>query len=199
MIKKRSATAIYGGAFDPIHNGHLATVAFLLNSEFVSRVIVVPSGDRPDKRSHASGADRLEMVRLGVADAFAGDSRVLVSDLHVSAAVGFGTIDLVDYYKQDPEIDLVVVIGHELVADLSDWKESERLKAEVKFLTIQRPGHAASVVPDGWRVQSISSSYDDCVLVSSTSLRRLICEGRSCAGLMPACVLEYCRSRGLYR
>ena len=37
---------IYGGAFDPIHNGHLATVAQLLASGQVDQVVVVPSGDR---------------------------------------------------------------------------------------------------------------------------------------------------------
>jgi nicotinate-nucleotide adenylyltransferase len=199
MMSKRTIIAIYGGAFDPLHNGHLATIALLLNSGRVDEVVVVPSGDRPDKCSRASGEHRIAMVRLGVSEAFAGDTRVIVSDLHVSKRVGFGTIDLVDFYRADPTREVLVVIGHELVADLGQWKESERLKREARFLLVSRPGHPAPTISDGWNIETLASLYDGEVLVSSTSLRKLLREEHSCAGLMPACVIEYCRAHKLYR
>jgi len=199
MVNKRTVTAIYGGSFDPLHNGHLATIAQLLNSSRVDEVVVVPSGDRPDKSSRASGEHRIAMVLLGVSEAFAGDARVTVSDLHVSKRVGFGTIDLVDFYRADPTREVLVVIGHELGADLVQWKESDRLRLEADFLLVSRPGYSVPAVPDGWNINTLASSYEGEVLVSSTSLRKLLQEEHSCAGLMPACVIEYCRAHKLYR
>jgi nicotinate-nucleotide adenylyltransferase len=191
--------ALYGGAFDPFHNGHLATVALLLNSGLAHEVVVVPSGDRPDKSSRASGAQRLAMVRLGIQDSFAGDARVSVSDLHVSGQVGYGTIDVVDHYKQVHARDVVVVVGQELIEDLSQWKESGRLKSAARFLVTPRPGYPHPVMPEGWDIEVLTPSYEDAVLVSSSSLRSLLREGMSCAGLMPSPVVRYCLENGLYR
>jgi nicotinate-nucleotide adenylyltransferase len=196
---KAKLTALYGGAFDPFHNGHLAIIASLLNSGTVQDVLVVPSGNRPDKRVQASGKDRLAMARMAIEDSFLGDPRVSVSDLHVTGQVGFGTIDLLDHYQLQGNVELIVVIGQELLKDLPQWKESERLKRDAKFLVIHRSGTAVESLPAGWQMQQFIPPYQDGVLVSSSSLRELLSRGSSCAGLMPANVIRYCCERGLYR
>jgi nicotinate-nucleotide adenylyltransferase len=191
-------TALYGGAFDPFHNGHLATIALLLNSGVVHEVTVIPSGDRPDKRSSAPGIHRLAMARLAIEESFAGDSRVSVSDLHVTGKVGYGTIDLVNHYARGGNGNLVVVIGQELLEDLPQWKESTLLQASAKFLVIRRPGVASVELPQGWDITVLSPSYEDGVVVSSSSLRDLLRNRSSCAGLMPPSVIRYCVQHGLY-
>jgi nicotinate-nucleotide adenylyltransferase len=191
-------TALYGGAFDPFHNGHLATIALLLNSGVAHEVVVIPSGDRPDKSSSASGTHRLAMAGLAVEESFAGDTRVSVSDLHVTGKVGYGTIDLVDHYGSGAKSDIVVVIGQELLKDLSQWKESARLQATVKLLVIRRPGVASVELPAGWDITVLNPSYEDGVVVSSSSLRALIRKRSSCAGLMPPSAIRYCLQHNLY-
>jgi nicotinate-nucleotide adenylyltransferase len=190
--------AIYGGAFDPIHNGHLATIAQLLASRQVDSIVVVPSGDRPDKTARVSAADRLSMVRLAVSEAFAGDPRVEVSDLHVAGKVGYGTIDLVDYFTKTPGIDPYVVIGRELIADLPQWKESARLCSHARFIVIDRPGVSPGPLPQGVQGASLQAPYQAGVFVSSTLVRSLLSQGLSCAGLVPQCVIAFCTARGLY-
>ncbi len=191
-------TALYGGAFDPFHNGHLATIALLLNSGSVHEVVVIPSGDRPDKASSASGAHRLAMTRIAVEESFGGDPRVLVSDLHVAGKVGYGTIDLVDHYCREESGQVVVIVGQELLRDLPQWKESARLRSTAKLLVIRRPGVASEAMPEGWDITVLSPSYEDGVVVSSSSLRALLRKGSLCAGLMPPSVIRYCAQHGLY-
>ena len=57
----RRRLALYGGAFDPIHNGHLATIALILNSGAADEVLVIPSGDRPDKPNTIAAQHRMEL------------------------------------------------------------------------------------------------------------------------------------------
>ena len=190
--------ALYGGAFDPIHNGHLATIAALLASSQVDKVIVIPSGDRPDKKVNARAADRLEMARRAVAEAFSHDARVEVSDVHATGAVGYGTIDLVDHFSKDARYEVFVVIGHELLADLPSWKESARLCSQAQFLVVQRPGTPVSASLQNIRATPLNAPYQAGVLVSSTTLRSMLAGGSSCAGLLPPSVVAFCRQRGLY-
>ncbi len=191
-------TALYGGAFDPLHSGHLATVAALLSSGVVDEVFVIPSGDRPDKPQATRAALRLEMCRLGVDEAFKGDSRVIVSDLHAAQRVGYATIDLVRHFAADSSREIVIVIGHELLADLPQWKEPSELQASAQFLVVRRPGVASMAASAGWRVTEFSYPYDAGVNVSSTLLRTLLKEGKSCAGLMPGIVERFCIQEKVY-
>lgn len=195
---KTSRLAIYGGAFDPIHNGHLVTIGHLLASGQVDQVVIVPSGDRPDKKANVSAADRLFMTRHVIAEAFPGDPRISVSDIHALGTVGYGTIDLVDYFKRTPGIEPYVVIGRELLADLPQWKESARLRSTAQFLVIERPGTSSGPLPVGIRATVLQTSYEAGINVSSTTIRGLLSQGLSCAGLLPQSVIAICRARGFY-
>ena len=195
---KKTRVAIYGGAFDPIHNGHLATIAALLEGGEIDSVVVVPSGDRPDKSIAVDGATRLEMVRRAIRDAFGTDPRVEVSDLHVAGRVGYSTIDLIDHFLKSG-VEPFVVIGHELLADLPRWREPERLKVIARFIIIRRPGVKDEQIPHGVRGHFLKVPYEAGVAISSTTLRQMLKEGRSCAGLVPQVVLNLCRERALYR
>jgi nicotinate-nucleotide adenylyltransferase len=192
--------AIFGGAFDPFHNGHLATVSLLFKSNVVDYVIVVPCGDRPDKAGTSRGTDRLAMTTAGLRSHYESDQRVSVSDAQVIGEAGFATIDLIRYFKKArPRDELFVVIGEELVGDLSQWHESDALKSEAEFLVVHRPGATEPVLPHGWRIRTLTSPYEGEVDISSTELRRRLRAGESCEGLMPKSVIEYCVTHNLYR
>ncbi len=191
-------TALYGGAFDPFHNGHLATIAALLNSAAVDEVLVIPSGDRPDKPACTPASVRYEMCSIALADTFPGAQRVALSDLHSVQRVGYATIDLVRYFRSDLSREVFVVVGQELLGELHTWKEADALKREGRFLVVKRPGMSEVAVPAGWLVTLLPSVSGSGVEVSSTMLRSMIREKRSCAGLMPACVERFCMERGLY-
>ena len=190
--------ALFGGAFDPFHNGHVSAIRHLLKSSHIDTVLVVPSGDRPDKTGVSSASDRYEMARRGVAAIFAGDPRVEVSDIQARGEVGYGTIDLVSHFERDPSKRVFVVIGQELLGDLERWKDAEKLKHKASFLVMQRPGASKVQLPPGWSVVVLEPFGDDGVEVSSTELREKIRSGSTVETLMPKEVLSYCTEKRLY-
>ena len=88
MSAVRKRVAVFGGAFDPFHNGHVAAVRLLLSDLSISRVLIVPSGERPDKQGGSKATERLEMTKLGVQAAFGGEFD------GSSVAVAFSSSDL---------------------------------------------------------------------------------------------------------
>lgn len=198
----RRRLALYGGAFDPIHNGHLATIALILNSGAADEVLVIPSGDRPDKPNTIAAQHRMELSRLAIAEAFGSDSAITVSDLQASGSLGFASIELLDYFKnKQPDAELLLVVGAELLRDLAGWVEAERLKLEAHLLIVGRPSVKSSApeLQTEWRSTVLSAPYEAQVLVSSTTLRELIRSGARCAGLMPKSVYDYCIKHAVYR
>jgi nicotinate-nucleotide adenylyltransferase len=191
--------AVLGGAFDPFHNGHIAAIRHLLRSGMIDTVLVVPSGDRPDKPGVSPAFDRLEMTRRGVKAEFAGDPRVEVSDMQVSGEVDYGTIDLVRYFETMPSKEPYFVIGQELLKDLPAWKESDELQNKGRFLVLRRPGMGvADDAARGWNVTCLEPFGASGVDVSSTELRVRLRAGGACDEFMPKAVLAYCRERRLY-
>jgi nicotinate-nucleotide adenylyltransferase len=199
MNAQAKCIAVFGGAFDPFHNGHVAAIKLLLSVPHVERILVVPSGERPDKKNVSPAVDRLEMTRRGVEAAFSGEPRVVVTDVQSRGAVGFATIDLVTYVRNQFGIEPGVVIGHELLRDLPKWHRAEELKRLATFLVFERPGMSSEPPPPGWNIEFLSQFGDSGVEVSSTELRARMASGDRCEGLIPDVVRDYCTSRGLYR
>ena len=54
--------ALYGGAFDPPHQGHLSIIANLCSLPFVNEVWVLPCGDRTDKKLLFNMTERFDLL-----------------------------------------------------------------------------------------------------------------------------------------
>lgn len=199
MSEIEERLAVFGGAFDPFHNGHVAAIRLLLDVPGISKVIVVPSGQRPDKQEGSHAAQRLEMTRLGIQAVFGNNPRVVVSDVQSTGAVGFATIDLLTYLQSTCSAQIEIVIGHELLKGLEGWHRAEDLKRMAYFLIITRPGEAVSSTPPGWQVTFLPPFGAQGVDISSTELRARLALGDPCQGLLPDVVSVYCRNRELYR
>src|SRR3954447_16217102 len=83
---------VFGGTFDPPHIGHLLLAADARDALQLDRLVFVPAGTQPFKQHAppvASGQDRLEMLRLAVAD----DANYTVDDAEISRAGLSYTVD----------------------------------------------------------------------------------------------------------
>jgi nicotinate-nucleotide adenylyltransferase len=185
MNSADKCTAIFGGAFDPFHNGHVAAIKLLLSVPTIERILVVPSGDRPDKSGASPARDRFEQVQRGIKAVFRDNPRIIVSDVQSVGAIGFATIDLVLYAQKEFGGEVAVVIGHDLLKDLPNWHRSQELKEIAHFLVFERPGVAAQKALKGWRVTFLPPFGELAVDLSSTELRARLALGDKCEGLMP--------------
>ena len=190
---------VYGGTFDPIHNGHLAVARSLMTELDANKVIVVPTG-RPwlrDSDPIASPEDRLEMVGL----AFAGESGIEVSDVDVVRPGTTYSIDTLNDLRRTygDEHDYLLAIGSDSVADLNRWHRYTDLTRACTFAVVQRPG--SSIIND-FRLPTGAFFVDGPMVdVSATEIRQLYCAGDLHTGAkrVPVSVHRFIIETGLYR
>ncbi|HEX7405867.1 MAG TPA: nicotinate (nicotinamide) nucleotide adenylyltransferase [Candidatus Nanopelagicaceae bacterium] len=178
---------LYGGTFDPIHNGHLHLIAQLLERHLVDELILIPAG-QPWLRANspmASGVDRLAMAQLAVKDLPPEiQSQVSVSDIEVQRSGPTYTIDTVEQLqKARPDVRWVLILGSDAHQAMGQWHRSEELQSLVEILIVARDGH-------GLDIQALP--------ISATDLRASLQSQPSQQHELPESVWTYIKEHKLY-
>ncbi len=131
---------IYGGAFNPLHYGHLRTAEEIFEIFYLEKVLFVPSGNTPfDKPDLVKKSHRFEMVKAATQD----NPHFEVSDIEIKTRGKSYTIDTIkklrDKYKGG---GLYFILGIDAFLDLPSWKQPNRLIDLTNFVVTSRPGHA---------------------------------------------------------
>ncbi len=198
-------TAIFGGTFDPVHNGHLNLAEHILARDLAGQVVFVPARIPPHKRARDITADahRLAMLRRAVGDA----SACAVSAVELERAGPSYTIDTAAHFKEVLEQPPRLVLGMDSLRDLHLWYRSRELAADYDFIIYRRPGvnpPAETELARQFGTQpaaKLTAAIVDGPLidVSSTDIRNRLADGKSVAGLLPTPVLNYIQQHSLYR
>ena len=176
---------LYGGTFDPIHNGHVHVIEQLIGRNIVDRLLVVPAG-QPRLREHepkATGAERRQMCQLAV-NSLAPEikSKVEVNPIEVLREGPSYTIDTVEAVAQTyPDDSIVVVVGTDAYTNIDQWHRADELKKMVEFVVIDRPNFPGTPNLD---VAAIA--------VSATQIREHHSDE------VPAAVAAYIKEHNLY-
>ena len=184
--------AIFGGTFDPIHEGHLALAREAVTRFQLDRVLFVPAAHPPHKEgvTHAPYADRVRMAEL----ACEGDARFQVSRIEEDTARSYSIVTIEKMRARlAPGDCLYFLIGADAFAEIRTWHRWRDVASGVRFLVVSRPGHFYQP-PPGVEFDRID---DIEVAISSSEIRRALARSQSPAGL-PAAVLDYAVSHGLY-
>jgi nicotinate-nucleotide adenylyltransferase len=191
---------IYGGTFDPIHNGHLHVIKQLLQSHRVERIIVVPAGEpQLRERPIASAKDRLEMCKIAVDSLAAVRDRVEVSPWEVERDRPSYAIDTVEaMVKAHPGKELAWIIGSDAFRRIDQWHESERLQELISFIVVERPMDRDSAAYDGEEFEEVEGEEIDALKISATEIRDRVRSHQSISELVPAGVLSYIEGKSLY-
>lgn len=191
-----STLAVFGGAFNPPGLHHRA-IAEVLGRHF-DRVVVVPSGPRPDKPSMQ---DVETIHRAAMADlAFRGLSNVRVDLFDLEGGTFTRTHDLEIRYAAEGEVWHVV--GSDLVRHggagrsfiQARWFRGEELWRELRFAVFTRPGHplAPDDLPPRNRVFDLNDDG------SSATVRERLFRHEPVGGCLDERVAEYIDRYGLY-
>ena len=183
----------YGGTFDPIHVGHLLLASDARESLGLDRLIFVPAGAQPfkvDSPPRASAQDRLEMVRLAVAD----DAYYTVDDTEIERKGLSYTVDTLEHLaERHPGATLFFLLGQDALAMFGQWKNPKRIRELAKVAVLRRTG-SRTRLPKG--MISVSTRRVD---ISSTEIRERLRAGKSIKGFVPESVERFIEARGLYR
>ncbi|TWT99803.1 Nicotinate-nucleotide adenylyltransferase [Botrimarina colliarenosi] len=184
---------LFGGSFDPVHNGHLALAACCAEQGQLDAVWLIPAAVQPLKPDGpvAADADRVAMLRL----ATEGQAGREVSTIEIDRGGVSYTVDTLRQMRgQLPDAELFFLMGADTLRDFSSWREPAEVLRLARPMVVQRPGEGgvATEVPH-LRIDMPPMA------VSSSDLRRRIAAGESIVGLVPDTVAEYIARHGLYR
>ena len=200
---------IYGGAFNPMHNGHLHLLDTLYRAEVpfggLDKVLIVPTANPP----HKSGADlipaahRIAMIRLAVASLPYAD-KIEISTIELeSRAKSYTYTTLVKLRELYPNGEFVLFIGSDQLFDFQKWyRYRDILKlAQVRAITRQERQRqaVADFLTQNKDLAGIHALVAKPVVVSSTEIRQRVARGESIANLVPPGVADYIKEKGLYR
>lgn len=131
---------LFGGSFNPIHNGHLAIARKAHEVLGLDRTLFIPTGDPPHKQDGALAPahHRYEMVRLAIAETPGFE----LSDIEIVRQGKSYSIDTVRALQRQygSGTTLHFLIGLDAFLDLPSWREPEALLAACSFVVISRPG-----------------------------------------------------------
>lgn len=191
---------ILGGSFDPVHLGHVGVARAVVAVLGLDRLWLMPAAQAPlrDAGVRASGRQRVDMVRLALADA--GDARLELCELELGrGGVSYTAETLRELARVYPENEFTWVVGDDQWSRLGSWREPAELARLAEWAVYARPGSSAGDAPAipglRWRRVEAPATW----AISSSEIRALLARGESVRGLLSDKVIEYIQETGLYR
>ena len=186
--------ALFGGSFDPVHNGHLLVALAAIEELSLERIFFIPAAQspfKPDSKPAPAGL-RARMLRL----ALAGETRYEVDTQEIRRGGTSYTIDTVrDYRSRFPRGELFYLIGADHIPQLHKWRAADELAAAIEFVAIPRPGEPPPRPPAGFRVRALRGFP---LGLSSSQIRERVRAGRTIEHLVSRAVAETIRNSRLY-
>lgn len=210
--------AAFGGTFDPIHNGHVEVTRAVVREFALDRLLLIPAHRPPHKGSQAiaDAYHRYAMSVLATLD----EPKAVVSTVELESPDRPYTFETIERLKGslEPGTNLFFVVGADSFEEINTWREPERLMTSTNWIVVTRPGHSldsshlaerfqsrivelhgaeyAPVSSDQYQIYLTRSVSED---VSSTTIRRMVRDGESIEGHVPARVADYIAKYELYR
>ena len=189
MAEQNEKIGLYGGSFDPIHNGHLILARDALERLELSRVIFLPAKISPHKldRPPAPPKARCEMLAASIH----GEPSFAMDDCEIRREGPSFTVDTIRGYRDKlPDSRIFYFIGDDNLHELDTWKDSEALRELVQFVVLSRAG-----MPFLPEFPAITRRIE----ISSTEIRNRVARGLSVRYMVPLPACEIIERLGLYR
>jgi nicotinate-nucleotide adenylyltransferase len=133
---------VYGGTFDPIHNGHLQVATAILENFALDQLLFVPAFVPPHKRGQKISPAHHRYAMLALATEH--EARMLISTIELEAPARPYTIETLGQLQmQYPGTQLFFVMGMDSFRDVTLWYAHERLLTEFSIIVATRPGYRA--------------------------------------------------------
>lgn len=195
---------IYGGAFAPIHKGHVAAAKAFMEQLWLDVLFIIPTGISPHKQMSkgATDLDRLEMCRL----AFEGVEGIIVSDMEIRRQGKSYTVDTLRELVADDR-RLFMLCGTDMILTLDTWNEADEIFKLCYPVYIRRENDESL---DGEIVKKVTeyrNKYGKNIVkikapvieTSSSDIRVRIARGEDVGELVPTEVASYIKEKGLYK
>ena len=202
---------VFGGTFDPVHNGHLRTALELVGALQLDELRLIPC-HTPALRTRpaATATQRLAMLRLALADC----APLQCDDREIRRGSTSYTIDTLRSLRAElgASARLCLIVGADAFAAFDSWKEWDRMVELAHIVVMERPGERPAQSPALARWVAARAAADigqaPCggslslqltqLAISATHIRELLAQGRSPRYLLPEAVLDHIREHRIY-
>jgi len=204
---------IFGGTFDPVHNGHIQTVNHVQQQLQLAQVRLIPLGHAVHRNQpQATPSLRLELLQAALENY----PNLVVDDREIRRGGGSYTFDTLESLKQDfPDKILCLITGTDAFNGFTDWFKPDGILKLAHIVVMQRPD---TLLSDNDKLQQILAHHltDDPhdlkktpagkifflpvpqLTISSTQIRQKLAESQTIDELLPEAVASKIHQWGLY-
>ena len=195
--KKSNSIFLFGGAFDPIHNGHIQIAKEIFQKFMPLEFFFIPSNNPPHKNIITPYKNRVEMLELALNK----QSPFKISYIESNKKKNNYAIDYVLYFKKlYPKKKINLVIGFDSFLDLPNWYKFEDLLANSSFYVINRRGENQNKLYSSSNLLKKNIHFIENINldISSEKIRHKIKRKNNIELLCPLKVIEYIKKHNLY-
>lgn len=181
---------VFGGTFDPVHNGHINAFVEAYIGLDLDQIIIVPTYVSPLKNSaNSSDSERLAMLKLAV-EPF---EFVSIDTSELEGAVVSYTFDTLSTLKlKYPTDDLFFIIGTDHYLNFDKWAHSEALHDLAQFVVINRDDSELEIQPPFKHLKT------NIVEISSTTIRERLKTNTEIRHLVNPNVFKFIKEQRIY-
>lgn len=194
--------AIFGGSFNPVHNGHVHLIEKIDERLEFDRIFIIPSKIPPHKSADefVSEYHRLNMLRLS----FEGNLKITISDFELLNEGKSYTVFTIRHFKElFPNDELFLLIGSDMFLSFDKWYCFEEILSLCTLAVISRRENDSIRLEKN--SEKLSQSGGRCVIIpvspldiSSTEIRTKIAQGEIMPCVLSDKVVKYIYDNKLY-
>jgi nicotinate-nucleotide adenylyltransferase len=195
-------TGVFGGTFDPIHQGHIEVAEEAKVRLDLAEVIFMLAGQPWLKQNNliSAAGHRVQMVHLAIA----GKPHLKLSSMEIERTGPTYTVDTITELKAElGSQELFFILGMDNLTQLPRWREPGRLITMCRIVAVPRPGYSSpdldaleAAIP-GLK-QRLILLNKPVVDIDSTDIRERVARGLSIDHIVPEPVAEYIKQHRLY-
>lgn len=169
---------IFGGSFNPIHNGHLILAEYVREKACLDKIIFIPVGLPCHKENNLIDSQlRLKLIKIAIENR----TYFQVSDIEIREnKINYTYDTLLKLKELYPHYNFVEIIGEDSAVYLHKWKNYEKLIEDTEIYICRRSNYEYNS-----KHKNIKILDTPRIDISSTDIRNRLREGRSIAYLVP--------------
>ncbi len=186
---------IFGGSFNPLHNGHISLANRLLSLAKLDEIWFVVSPQNPLKRRQDLLDDdtRLEMVRMALQN----EPKLSACDIEFRLPKPSYTWHTLQALKsENPDKEFTLLMGADNWQIFPKWYHYEKILNNYSIIIYPRTGSTIDISSLPSNVKLIDTGL---INISSTQIRQLISQNKPINNLVPKSVAKIIQSRELYK
>lgn len=187
---------LFGGTFDPVHNGHVSIAESFLSSGEIDELWVLLTPYPPHKQEITSASYELRLKMLNAA--FKGMNSLKISSIENELPKPSYSIQTIRALKKDHRnVSFYYCMGEDNLANFHEWRSFEDIMEECKLLVARRPGVTHEDVKPRILENTHFVSHTP-LEISSTQIRKMVEREKEIRDLVPDKVLSIIENEQLY-